>query len=77
MCIRSSIVIYDLETAGFKSIQRRFTCLANDIGLLPYSKRLQIMNLTTAGNWGGGGAKYINVYPLHEKAKIYIYINIH
>ena len=25
----------------------------------------------------GGGAKYINVYPLHEKAKIYIYINIH
>ena len=26
---------------------------------------------------GGGGAKYINVYPLHEKAKIYIYINIH
>ena len=24
-----------------------------------------------------GGAKYINVYPLHEKAKIYIYINIH
>ena len=31
---------------------------------------------------GGGGGKYINVYPLHEKAKIYIYntliyINIH
>ena len=24
---------------------------------------------------GGGGGKYINVYPLHEKAKIYI--NIH
>ena len=22
----------------------------------------------------GGGGKYINVYPLHEKAKIYIYI---
>ena len=30
---------------------------------------------------GGGGGKYINVYPLHEKANIYIYtliyINIH
>ena len=24
-----------------KSIQRRFTCLTNDIGLLPYSKRLE------------------------------------
>ena len=32
-----------------ESIQRRFTRLANDIGLLPYSKRLQIMNLTTLG----------------------------
>ena len=29
------------------------------------------------GGGGGGGGKYINVYPLHEKAKIYIYINIH
>ena len=32
-----------------ESIQRRFTRLPNDIGLLPYSKRLQIMNLTTLG----------------------------
>ena len=31
------------------SIQRRFTRIANDVGLLPYSKRLEIMNLTTSG----------------------------
>ena len=32
-----------------ESIQRRFTRLANDIGLLPYSERLVKMNLTTLG----------------------------
>ena len=37
-------VILELE-----SIQRRFTRLANDIGLLPYSKRLEAMSLTTLG----------------------------
>ena len=37
-------IILELE-----SIQRRFTRLANNIGLLPYSKRLELMNLTTLG----------------------------
>ena len=37
-------VILELE-----SIQRRFTRLTYDIGLLPYSKRLEKMNLTTLG----------------------------
>ena len=37
-------IILELE-----SIQRRFTRLDNDVGLLPYSKRLEIMNLTILG----------------------------
>ena len=37
-------IILELE-----SIQRRFTRLANNVGLLPYSKRLELMNLTTLG----------------------------
>ena len=32
-----------------ESIQRRFTRLVNDIGTLPYGKRLEQMNLTTLG----------------------------
>ena len=35
-------IILELE-----AIQRRFTRLANNVGLLPYSKRLELMNLTT------------------------------
>ena len=37
-------IILELE-----SIQRRFTRLANNVGLLPYSKRLELMKLTTLG----------------------------
>ena len=63
-----------------------FSCLLNclRVSLLGFSSfrlTLSMMRLTLSGGvhfvrrWGG--AKYINVYPLHEKAKIYIYINIH
>ena len=43
-CYGNWSLILELE-----SIQRRFTRLCNDIGMLPYSKRLEIMKLTTLG----------------------------